>query len=127
MKNGLFEANVIGTFTVTVSNGRQEAQAVITVNPSVVGSPSQNNFQSDAPTKISTRSTAKKNKSNTDSKTEEISNTTSQNLQPGEGGWNNENWDSSDNPGNLPGETPGEPSVNGETSAANVEDGGSTP
>lgn len=117
LNDGIFEANIIGTFTITAQGGGQHAQVTATVLPSVAGSPTQPNFRELAPISISSRSIrnpkdGKQESSDEKEKDKELP-ANSQNLNQGEGIWNNDNWNSSDDPGNLPGNPPGSPADDG--------------
>lgn len=119
--NSTFEAKATGTFTVTAESDGQQAEVVVTVAPPESGSSSRTNLQTSGVKTISSRSAGASKEEKTDAvsiqKGTQTENTSSSNqtsnLLPDEGGWNNGNWQSFDDPGNGPGNPPGHPADNG--------------
>lgn len=99
-----FQAQVPGTFKLTAKAGGKQADVTITVTPTSGNSPFlQSGLE---PTReISSRS--EQPIESPKSKNFEQSN--ERNLLPEEGGWNDGNWQSADDPGNEPGNPPGSP------------------
>ena len=118
MQEGKFDARIPGTFTVTVQGNGQQAQAVVTVTLNTAEARSQSNLTDlkEAQTKtISSREGSQNSPKNNETKSEKSERQdieTNSNLI-GEGGWNDNNWEYSDNPGNLPGNPPGSPADGG--------------
>lgn len=97
-----FEPKVHGTFVVTATHENLQAQAEITVTPSPAGSSTTNSLKSGEPILVSSRDakTASKNLDNN-------------NTPMSASSWNNENWQSFDDPGNQIGNPPGSPADGG--------------
>ncbi len=102
--NSTFDGKVHGTFRVTATHENLQAYAEVTVTPLPSGS-STSSVMSSEPISISTR-----NSKTVSGKGDEENNAQ---LNPGEGIWNNENWPSSDDPGNQTGNPPGSPADGG--------------
>ncbi len=114
-----FKARIPGTFTITVKRANQTAQATVTVNPSTTGNSPQSNLKSSESRTISSRSSdSVKEKDNDESNTKDSGKETESGSSPElnlpeDGGWNDGNWQSFDDPGNNPGNPPGHPADDG--------------
>jgi RHS repeat-associated protein len=118
IQDGRFEPWVFGTFTVTAVGGGLQTQTIVTVIQATTGNFSEIDSKNKSTSRtISTRSNKKEiTKETVDSESKKDGQTPSpstQNLLPGEGVWNNGNWNSADDPGNLPGNPPGSPADDG--------------
>ncbi|HMO79999.1 MAG TPA: RHS repeat-associated core domain-containing protein [Pyrinomonadaceae bacterium] len=102
---GIFNGSVSGTFTITAESGGQQAQVTITVTPRDPEEISQLNNTERSGTRISSREGNRNGKS----KENQVERSNQNNLVLPEGDWNDDNWPSSVEPGNLPGNPPGGP------------------
>lgn len=95
---GIFHGDIPGVFTITAQSGGQQGQVTVTV---LARDPEEAQFFEGKNTvQTSSRRGVESGKKSSADQTNS--------LLPGDG-WNNDNWLSADNPGNLPGNPPGGP------------------
>ncbi len=95
---GIFKGDIPGVFTITAHNGGQQTQVTVTV---LARDPEEAQLlESKNTIQVSSRTGIESGKKEATEQTNS--------LMP-EGGWNNDNWPSADNPGNQPGNPPGAP------------------
>lgn len=108
MEANLFKAEFPGTFRLRASSGGHAAEVTVTVTPV-----EENEELIKQETKTHRVSTRRGTGTKETVEGRKRSQTTVSNLLPDEYGWNDDNWDSSVEPGNQPGNPPGSPMDDG--------------